>query len=270
MKDHVDMKDLDLATKTLRDHALVGLAQWLDVQQPEIIKPTQEAQETLLFLLNTSEDLTRVERKKFKRLKERFLMTDVPDLSLGQQRWMVGHLPRRYILDFLTALKDWRSRKKGTLRDLGPIAAPDLRDAVAQSAWAAPSFRRDVLNVLRSHARARVIMHPEGPLPPALAKQTLWAAATQGCIATGLSSPPQAEDLLQDRLMAIAALGFSESGWAGFWDGYILTRPQPKEIFKELKLLINLSNDIAISEEYRLNWRDESPAYVKQLLGDTI
>lgn len=270
MKNHVDMKDLDLAAKTLRELALVGLAQWLDVPQPEIIKPTHDAQNTLLSLVNTSEDMTRVERKKLKRLGKRFLMTEVPDLSLGQQRWMVGHLPRRFILDFLTALKDWRSRKKGTLRDLGPIAAPDLRDAVAQSAWAAPSFRRDVLNVLRSHARARVIMHPEGPLPPALATQTLWAAATQGCFAAGLSLRPPAENVLQDRLMAIATLGFAESGWAGFWDGYILTQPQPKEIFKELKLLINLSNDIAVSEEYRLNWRDESPAYARQLLSGTI
>lgn len=270
MKNHVDMQDLDLAANTLRELALVGLAQWLDVPQPETIKPTQNAQNALLSLLNTSEDMTRVERQKLQRLGKRFLMTDVPDLSLGQQRWMVGHLPRRFILDFLTALKDWRSRKKGTLRDLGPIAAPDLRDAVAQSAWAAPSFRRDVLNVLRSHARARVIMHPEGPLPPALAKQTLWAAATQGCLALGLSLRSQAENVLQDRLMAIAALGFAESGWAGFWDGYILTRPQPKEIFKELKILINLSSDIAISEEYRLNWHNESPAYAEQLLGDTI
>lgn len=270
MKNYFDMKDLDLAAKTLRDLALAGLAQWLDVPQPEIIKPSQGAQSTLFSLLNTSEDMSRLERRKLQRLTKRFLMTDVPDLSLGQQRWVVGHLPRRFTLDFRARLQDWRDRKKGILRDLGPIAAPDLRDAVATSAWTAPSFRRDVLNVLRSHARARVIMHPEGPFPPALAQQTLWAAATQGCLALGLSSPTRAENLLQDRLKAIADIGFSERGWAGFWDGYILTRPEPKGLFKELKILMNLSNHIAVSEEYRLNWNDEISAYAEQLLGDAL
>jgi hypothetical protein len=270
MRNYIEQSELDQGAQTLRDLAILGLSQWLDIPCPQINEPSVEAQRGLLFSLSTPDDMTRLQLRKYERLTQRFLMTDVPPMSLTQKRWMVEYLPMRRIRDLPERLRAWFDARKKQRRDLGPAVAPILRDAIAHSAWATPEFRRDVLNILRAHARQRVIMHPEGPLPPALATPTLWAAATCGVVSLEVPVNRGAAALLQDRMRAITAKGLAQTGWAGFWDGYVLTRPSAIDVTKGLEIQINLSKDVAASDEYRLNWRDESPGYAAQLLGENV
>jgi hypothetical protein len=270
MRNHIERSELDQGTQTLRDLAILGLSEWLKVPLSRTLEPSVDAQRDLLFFLSTLDDLTQLQRRKYERLTQNFLMTDVPSMSLTQKRWMVEYLHLRRIRDLPERLRARFDNRKGEGRGFGPAVAPILRDAIAHSAWTTPKFRREVLNILRAHARQRVIMHPEGPLPPALATPTLWAAATCGVVSLELSAKRGATALLQDRMRAITAEGLAQTGWAGFWDGYVLTRPMTKEVTKGLEIQINLSMDVAAPDEYRLNWRDESPGYAAQLLGENI
>jgi hypothetical protein len=270
MRNLIEQSELDQAAQTLRHLAILGLSQWLDMPRPQTIMSPADVQRDLLLFLSTPEDLTRLQHRKFARLTQRFLMSEMPQMSLTQKRWMVEYLPTNLIRDLPARLRQRLVARKRQRRDLGPTVAPILCDAVAHSAWTTPEFRRDVLNILRGHVRQRVIMHPEGPLPPALATPTLWAAATSGVIGLEASSKREAPTMLKDRLMTITTKGQAETGWAGFWDGYVLTRPQAKDVTKKLELQMKLSKDVAVSAEYRPNWKDESPGYAAQLVNEII
>ncbi len=270
MRNRIEQSELDQAAQTLRDLVILGLTQWLDMPRPRTVVPAADAQRDLLFFLSMPEDMTRLQGRKFERLTQRFLMSEMPQMSLTQQLWMVEYLPLRLIRDLPARFGERLDALKQRRRDLGPTVAPILRNALTHSAWVTPKFRRDVLNVLRGHVRQRVIMYPEGAMPPPLATPTLWAAATSGVVGLTGSSKRDASTLLKDRLTTITAGSLAETGWAGFWDGYVLTRPNAKEVTKGLELQINLSKGVAAPDEYRLTWRDESPAYAAQLLGKMI
>ena len=270
MRNHIEQSELDLGAQALRDLAILGLSQWLDIPRPPTIEPSVDARRNLLFFFSTSDDMTPLQRRKYERLTQRFLMTDVLPMSLTQKCWMAEYMPLRQIRDLPARLRARLDARKRKGRDLGSSVAPILRDAIAHSAWATPEFRCEVLNLLRAHARQRVIMHPEGPLPPALAVPTLWAAATCGGASLKVSAKFGATALLQDRMRTITAKGLAQTEWAGFWDGHVLTRPIAKDVTKRLKFQINFQKNNPDSDEFRMNWRDESPGYASQLLGESI
>lgn len=270
MRNHIEQSELDLGAQALRDLAILGLSQWLDMPRPQTIEPSVDGRRDLLFFLSTSDDMTLLQCRKYERLTKRFLMTDVPLMSLTQKRWMVKYLPLRQIRDLPARLRTWLEAGKWKGCESGPGVAPILRHAIAHSAWTIPEFRRHVLHLLRAHARQLVIMHPEGPLQPALATPTLWAAATCGVVSIDASAKFGVTTLLQDRMRAIAGKELAQTGWAGFWDGYLLTRPIAKDVTKGLEIRINLAKDQAAPDEYRPNWREECPGYASQLLGGTI
>lgn len=183
---------------------------------------------------------------------------------------MIEYLPLNSIRSLPVRLRARFNTLKSKGREIGPAVTPILRDSIVYSAWSTPKFRRDVLNLIRSHARQRVIMHPEGPLPPALAMPTLWAAATCGIVSLEWAVKREAASRLSDRMRVITGKALAQTEWAGFWDGYVLSRPIAKEVTEGLEIQINLSKDVAASSEYRLDWRDESPGYAAQLLDESI
>jgi hypothetical protein len=270
MRNHIEQSELDLGAQTLRDLAILGLSQWLGMLRPQTIEPSVDGRRDLSFFLSTPDDMTLLQCRKYERLAQQFLMTDVPLMSLTQKRWMVKYLPLRQIRDLPARLRAWSEFSKWEGCELGPDVAPILRHAIAHSAWTTPEFRRHVLHLLRAHARRLVIMHPEGPLPPALATPTLWAAATSGVFSLDASAKFGFTRQLQDRIQATADQELAQTGWAGFWDGYVLTRPIAEDVIKGLGIRMHLAKDQASTDEFRLNWRDESPGYASQLLSGTI
>ena len=270
MKLHFDKTDISDVVQTLRDLSLLGLSEWLETPLGTLEVPSPDARTKLLMFFAEPEDMTRLQRHQYRRFADGLLMVNPPEMSWTQSRWMVDYLRSRPIRDLPVRIRDRLDARKTQRGEMGPPAAPMLLDALAQTAWATPGFRRQVLNILRAHVRARVFMHPEGPVPPALATATLWAAAASGALNANSNDRGDATTRLNARLAAKAADGLAQKGWAGFWDGYALSRPTANQVNKGVNLKMHLSKAVAASTEYRHDWREESPEYAAQLLSEAL
>ena len=270
MKLYFDKTDIADAAQTLRDLSLLGLSEWLETPLGTLEVPSPDERTNLLMFFAQPDDMTRLQCRRYRRFANSLLMSNPPDVSWTQSRWLADYLRSRPIRDLPVRIRDRLDARKTQRGEMGPPVAPLLLDALAQTAWATPGFRRQVLNILRTHVRVRVFMHPKGPVPPALATATLWAAAASGALNANSNDCSDATTRLNARLAAKAADGLAQEGWAGFWDGYVLSRPTANQADKGVKLKIHLSKAVAASAEYRHDWREESPEYAAQLLSEAL
>lgn len=258
-----DKIDTAAAAQALRALALGGLTIWLDARQG-LPTPSAAGLEDIAAALADEKDLTNQQRSATGRLSRAFLMSDPPTWSVAQTRWISAVFRTGVVRRVVAGIKDLSARLMGC----GPVAfnplAPALAQALAQDAFSAPAFRRAVSEIIRQHARDRVIMHPDGGKPARVGQPTLWAAAAEG--ATALS-----HTRLETRLKAKAAKAVKTSGWAGFWDGYLFQQARARGCdLPETDLTLHLTPQPDTPPQFRHAWRDEVPGYGPHLIENSL
>lgn len=258
------------AARCLQDLAIVGLSDWFASPATGQRRPSGEGLQDLLNMLAEPEDMGNVQRRTAARFKAGFLVADALDLTFCQQRWVSDKVPARPLRDLSARVRDRIDRLAGKAALEGPPMAVLMEDVSVELAWRPPAFRRQVASLLRDHLRQRVILHPESPVIPSLATPTLWAAVAAGAQAIELPLKDDAATRLRDRLSQKVSSLLVTKHWAGFWDGYALTLEEAVKTIGQLDFKMNLSDGIAASAKYRLNWREEIPGYAAQLLNNRL
>lgn len=149
--------------------------------------------------------------------------------------------------------------------------APYLLAALGQSAWSGLHFRRQAARRLHTQLRQEVLMSPGMTAPPVLSTPFWWLL---------LSASSVSEPSLHAACNRESAKALDASGWAGFWDQYLLHRAGnigrsfPAAI-EELPLLKSSESALAADAENetamaRPGWRNEAPDWAAALIGKRI
>lgn len=258
------------AAVTLQQLAQVGLAHWTSCPVDDV-NPGDAAFADLVALLADDADLNRVQSAALRRLSQKFLVTDLPVMTHPQQRWMAGKLPPAPLRDLVARLRDRVDKVSGKAPSEAAPVVSLLVDAVAEMAWTMPDFRRATAVSVRQHLRERVIMHPDDGHLPKLGIPTLWAAAAEGAQRGRIALKPEVLDRLIKRLNRKAESALAQEGWAGFWDGYVLSLAQRGATsIGGTELNLSLSEKSETSKQFQPNWRDGIPGYADPLLANAI
>jgi hypothetical protein len=258
------------AAQSLRELALRGVSDWFEKPMADLPQTAEQGLSDVIAVLADPEDLTHVQRRAADRLKHRFLLTEPLDLSLSQTRWLSEKLPKRAIRDLPARLRDGYDRLNKKVPLSGDPTLSLMLDAIAQKAWSDPGLRRDIAQIIRAYIRRRVILHPGGDIVPVLAEPTLWVAAAHGAQEMGLPLKNPAAAQLRIRLADTAATALAGAAWAGFWDGYALTRPRATGGVNAGEGKINAPDDIATGRQYRLDWKESIPGFADSLLNNKL
>jgi hypothetical protein len=270
------MTDLDVsvdpsrAAQSLRELALRGLSDWFEMPMAALPQTAKQGLSDVMAVFARPEDLTHVQRRAAQRIEHRFVVTEPLDLSLSQKRWMSEKMPMRAIRDLPARLRDGYDRLNKKMPLSGDPTLSMMLDGIAQKAWLDPGLRREIAHIIRAYIRRRVILHPAGDFAPALAAPTLWAAAAHGAQKTELPLTDPAAAQLRGRLAQTAGTAVAGAAWAGFWDGYALTRPRATGGVNGEKIAINAPNDIANARQYRLDWKKSIPGFADSLLNNRL
>lgn len=226
--------------------------------------------EALMRCLAQSEDMDNRTRSRYARFRSDLLMTPMPDWVVWQVKWIVDQLPAGPV----ASIRDWWNAHilRGTtpFHPLDPARWAVLRETV----WLGPQIQRYVAGQLRQHVRSRAIMYPNCQEIPKLATQTLWLLTLQDWTVVGAGLPRFGADV-ESRLRDLVRVEISKSGWAGFWDQYIIqlirTANASSIQWIEPTALERggmLGSDCTPSA--RLAWRQEAPPYATALLGEGL
>ena len=196
-----------------------------------------------------------------------FLMTEPPAYSRAQSHWILaaGGTP------IWTRIRDtWVSWRNGSSRSTP--TAPYVRASLALDAWSSTEFQLVTTQLIRQHLRTRVLLFPRPPEDPILTDVCLWLliSVELNRVATTNRKLPLLEQrvtLYVDNLLQV------RSGWAGFWDQYIIglvLRQNPQK-FRALATLPLLAGTDAqqgpAKRAPRPKWKEAAPPFVDQLIA---
>lgn len=199
-----------------------------------------------------------------------FLVTTPPGLNPTQRALLARQVaPGLWARLRMKLLNLFRAKRHVPL-DLAPDAA-HFSDLWQFHIFAHFAVQAEVAHILHSHLCGRVLLWPPDPQPPRLETATFWWLAS-----IGFAGPAA----LKHKISNLADTLCQRTGWAGFWDQYLLSLSQTSGVdlpatFPELPLTAAGGSALSAPPDddalqARTGWRREAPAYASALLGEGI
>lgn len=156
-----------------------------------------------------------------RRLQRALLFDQITDAAPTSRALVSAALPAGRVARLRDRVAGLRRRKRGVVAQPGTDA---FGPALAALAFGDVTFRRNVIAMIRDHIGARVLFHPDAEPVPVLSAPCCMILivarrdlADQSAVVNGLGRLAE----------ALAAT----TGWAGFWDQWVLDQAAGKATF---------------------------------------